>query len=141
MTVVHHISALLTSAHPRAPHIDYAAIAPFEALLGGAVVVLLVGLLRSRFVRYTIVPALTLLVLAGGLAVTIWQWNDHLAVVSGALRIDDLTLVLTMLFVAAGAATVILSWRARAPQESAHGEYHALLLSAIPEKLVEPVAP
>jgi len=125
------LPALLASAHPPAPHINYAAIAPFEALLGGAVVVLLVGLLRSRFVRYQVVPALTLLVLAGGLAVTIWQWNDHLSVVSGALRIDDLTLVLTMLFVAAGAATVILSWRARAPRESAHGEYHALLLSAI----------
>ena len=33
------------------PHIDYAAISPFEVLLGGAVVVLLVGLLRSRFAR------------------------------------------------------------------------------------------
>jgi NADH-quinone oxidoreductase subunit N len=131
MSALAHFSTLLASAHPRAPHIDYAAIAPFEALLGGAVVVLLVGLLRSRFVRYQLVPALTLLVLAGGLAVTIWQWNDHLAVVSGALRIDDLTLVLTMLFVAGGAAAVLLSWRARAPRESAHGEYHALLLSAI----------
>jgi len=131
MSAAHRIYALLASTHPLAPHINYAAIAPFEALLGGAVVVLLVGLLRSRFVRYQLVPAPTLLVLAGGLAVTIWQWNDHLAVVSGALRIDDLTLVLTMLFVAAGAATVILSWRAQAPRESAHGEYHALLLSAI----------
>ena len=131
MTAAHQISVVLASVHPSAPHIDYAAIAPFEALLGGAVVVLLVGLLRSRFVRYQLVPALTLVVLAGALAVTIWQWNDHLAVVSKALRIDDLTLVLTMLFVAAGAATVLLSWRARAPQESAHGEYHALLLSAI----------
>jgi NADH-quinone oxidoreductase subunit N len=52
-------------------------------------------------------------------------------VVSGALRIDDLTLFMTILFVAAGAATVALSWRARAPRESAHGEYYALLLSSI----------
>ncbi|HXR13584.1 MAG TPA: NADH-quinone oxidoreductase subunit N [Solirubrobacteraceae bacterium] len=131
MSVVRGLSTLLASIHPPAPHIDYAAIAPFIVLFGGAVVVLLVGLLRSRFVRFQLVPALTLLVLAGVLAVTIWQWNDHLSVIKGALAIDDLTLVMTMLFVAAGAATVILSWRARAPRESAHGEYHALLLSAI----------
>ena len=62
---------------------------------------------------------------------TIWQWNDHISAIAGALAVDDLTLVLTMLFVAAGAAAVVLSWRARAPRESAHGEYHALLLASI----------
>jgi NADH-quinone oxidoreductase subunit N len=122
---------LASSTHPRAPHINYAAISPFEALLGGAVIVLLVGLLRSRFVREQVVPALTLLVLGTGLGVTIWQWNDKTSVISGALRVDDLTLMLTILFTAAGFAAVLLSWRSRAPHESAHGEYHALLLSSI----------
>ena len=62
---------------------------------------------------------------------TIWQWNDHISAISGALAIDDLTLALTLIFIAAGAAAVVLSWRARAPRESAHGEYHALLLASI----------
>jgi len=70
--------------HPRAPHIDYAAISPFEALLGGSVIVLLVGLLRSRFAREQLVPALTLLTLAVTIAVTVWQWNDHISAISGA---------------------------------------------------------
>ena len=129
--VARHLATALASAHPHAPHINYAAIAPFEALLGGAVVVLLVGLLRSRIARERVVPLLTLLTLGAALGVTIWQWNDHVSVISHALRIDDLTLVLTMIFTTAGAAAVILSWRARAPRESAHGEYHALLLSSV----------
>jgi NADH-quinone oxidoreductase subunit N len=125
------LTPLGSLARVLAPHIDYAAISPFEALLGGSVVVLLVGLLRSSFAREQLVPALTLLTLAAALGVSVWQWNDHISAISGALEIDDLTLVLTIVFTAAGLATVLLSWRAQAPRESAHGEYHALLLASI----------
>jgi NADH-quinone oxidoreductase subunit N len=125
------ITQLGSASGVLAPHIDYAAISPFEALLGGSVVVLLVGLMRSRFAREQLVPALTLLSLAAALGMTIWQWNDQISAISGALRIDDLTLVLTIIFSAAGVAAVLLSWRAQAPRESAHGEYHALLLASI----------
>jgi NADH-quinone oxidoreductase subunit N len=125
------VQLLAAALHPRAPHIAYAAISPFEALLAGSVVVLLVGLLRSRTAREQVVPGLTLLTLAATLAMTVWQWNDHVSAISGALSIDGLTLVLTIVFCAAGAAAVLLSWRARAPRESAHGEYHALLLASI----------
>jgi NADH-quinone oxidoreductase subunit N len=121
----------LAAAHLSGPHVDYAAISPFEALLGGSVLVLLVGLLRSRIAREVVVPALTLLSLGAALAVTIWQWNDHISAISGSLAIDDLTLTLTLIFIAAGAAAVVLSWRATAPRESAHGEYHSLLLASI----------
>ena len=121
----------LAAAHLAGPHIDYAAISPFEALLGGSILVLIVGLLRSRVAREVVVPALTLLSLGAALAVTVWQWNDHISAISGSLAIDDLTLMLTLIFIVAGAAAVVLSWRARAPRESAHGEYHALLLASI----------
>ena len=104
--------------HPRAPHIDYAAISPFEALLGGSLIVLIVGLLRSRVAREQLVPALTLVTLAATIAVSVWQWSDHISAISGALSIDDLALALTILFAAAGAAAVILSWRGQAPRES-----------------------
>jgi hypothetical protein len=39
------MSALLATAHLKGPHIDFAALSPLVALLGGAVIVLLVGLL------------------------------------------------------------------------------------------------
>jgi NADH-quinone oxidoreductase subunit N len=128
-----HPAFVLLSAltHPRAPHIDYAAISPFEALLGGSLIVLIVGLLRSRVAREQLVPTLTLVALAATIAVSVWQWSDHISAISGALSIDDLALALTIVFAAAGAAAVILSWRGQAPRESAHGEFHALLLASV----------
>ena len=45
--------------------------------------------------------------------------------------IDDLTLALTMIFVAGGIAAVLLSWRSAATAEAGEGEYYALLLTSI----------
>ena len=48
----HIVATLLADRrHLNGPHIDFAALSPLIALLGGAVVVLLVGLLGSRWVR------------------------------------------------------------------------------------------
>jgi NADH-quinone oxidoreductase subunit N len=129
------MSALLTTAvgvhhHLKGPHIDYAALSPFEALLGGSVLVLLLGLARSRTIRERVVPAVTIVSFATAIALVAWQWNDSVSAVSGALAIDDLTLTLTLIFATAGIAATLLSWRASAPRESAHGEYHALLLAS-----------
>jgi NADH-quinone oxidoreductase subunit N len=117
--------------HPPAPYVNFAALSPFEALIGGSVLVLLVGLLRSRFVRHQVVPALTLVTLAASIGLVVWQWNDHISAISGALAVDDFSLVLTVVFATAGAGATLLSWRGRAPAESAHGDYHALLLGSI----------
>jgi NADH-quinone oxidoreductase subunit N len=121
------ITALI---HPHGPHIDFAALSPFETLIVGSVLVLLLGLLRSRFARHHLVPALTLVTLGTTIGLTIWQWNDRVSAVSGALAIDNLSLALTLVFATAGIAATLLSWRALAPRESAHGDYHALLLGS-----------
>jgi NADH-quinone oxidoreductase subunit N len=115
----------------KGPHIDFAALSPLLALLGGAAIVLMVGLLGSRWVRAQLVPALTLVALGVAAGVTIWQWNAQKSIVSGALRIDDLSLTLNLILVAGGACTVLLAWRSLAAREAAHGEWHALLLSSI----------
>jgi NADH-quinone oxidoreductase subunit N len=124
-------ASLLASVHLKGPYVDFAALSPLIALLGGATVVLLVGLLGSRWIRAQVVPALSLLALAAGLGLTIWQWNADRSIVSGALRIDDLALTLTLLLLAGGACTVLLAWRSLAAREAAHGEFHALLLSSL----------
>jgi NADH-quinone oxidoreductase subunit N len=124
-------SHLLATVHLKGPHVDFAALSPLIALLGGAVVVLLVGLLGSRWIRSHVVPALSLLALAAALGLTIWQWNAQKSVVSGALRIDDLALFLSILLLAGGACSVLLAWRSLAAREAAHGEFHALLLSSL----------
>ncbi|HYM45705.1 MAG TPA: NADH-quinone oxidoreductase subunit N [Solirubrobacteraceae bacterium] len=129
----------------KGPHVDFTALSPLIALLGGAAVVLLVGLLdRSaapgRTVRRTgsgpvvgqhrartqLVPALSLLALGAAAGLSIWQWNAEKSVVSGALRIDRLALVLNLILVAGGACTVLLAWRS-----TWVGEWHALLLTSI----------
>ncbi|MGH2878567.1 MAG: proton-conducting transporter membrane subunit, partial [Solirubrobacteraceae bacterium] len=122
---------LIATTHLKGPHVDFAGLSPLIALLGGATVVLLVGLIGSRWVRAQAVPALTLVALAAGLGVTIWQWNAQKSIVSGALRIDDLALTLNLVLIAGGAFTVLLAWRSLAAREAAHGEWHALLLTSI----------
>ena len=123
--------ALLAAGHLKGPHVDFAGLSPLIALLGGATVVLLVGLIGSQWVRAQAVPALTLVALATGLGMTIWQWNAQKSIVSGALRIDDLALALNLVLIAGGAFTVLLAWRSLAAREAAHGEWHALLLTSI----------
>jgi NADH-quinone oxidoreductase subunit N len=121
----------LATVHLKGPHVDFAGLSPLISLLGGAAIVLLVGLLSARWVRAQAVPALTLVALGAALGLTIWQWHAQKSIVSGALRIDSLALVLNVVLIAGGACTVLLAWRSLAARESGHGEFHALLLSSI----------
>ena len=47
----------------KGPTIDWAALSPLLAVLGGSIGVLMLGLLRSRFARETLVPALSIVAL------------------------------------------------------------------------------
>jgi len=113
-----------------APHIDWEALSPLLALFGGAIVVLLLGLLRSRFVREAIVPALSFAAFGAALGLGVWQWGQDTDLISAAMRMDELTLMTLFIVAVAGMATVLLSWRHVAPREAAHGEFHALLLTS-----------
>ncbi len=131
MSYVPLFSASTAATHLKGPHVDFAGLSPLIALLGGAVIVLLAGLIGSRWVRSQLVPALSIAALGASLGLTIWQWNAEKSIVSGALRIDDLALVLNLVLLAGGICTVLLAWRSLAAREAAHGEFHALLLTAI----------
>jgi NADH-quinone oxidoreductase subunit N len=125
------MTTILATAHLKGPHVDFAGLSPLIALLGGASIVLLVGLLGSSWVRSQLVPALTLGALGAALGLTIWQWGADKSIVSGALRIDGLSLTLSLALIAGAACTVLLAWRSLATREAAHGEWHALLLSSV----------
>ena len=125
------MTPILATAHLKGPHVDFAGLSPLIALLGGAAIVLMVGLLGSRWVRSQLVPALTLGALGAALGLTIWQWGSSKSIVSGALRVDGLALLLNLVLIAGGACTVLLAWRSLAAREAAHGEFHALLLTSI----------
>jgi NADH-quinone oxidoreductase subunit N len=121
---------IVAAAAPKGPHIDWAGLSPLIALLGAATLVLLMGLLRPRVVRELFVPFLALAGFGAAIGLGIWQYHEQKDLISGALRLDDLTIVLSFVFCAGGMAAVLLSWRAVAPREAAHGEYFALLLTS-----------
>lgn len=118
------------TAAAKAPHIDWAGLSSLLALFTGAVVVLLVGLLRARFARETLVPVLSLVAFAASIGLAIWQWDEDGSLMSGALALDPLALIGVIGVGVAGIAAVLLSIGATAPREAAHGEYHAMMLVA-----------
>ncbi len=127
---------MISAAKAVGPHIDFAGLSPLIAVFGGALFALMLGLLRSRAIRETVVPALSIVSLAIAIGCSLWQWGERSDLVAGALRLDELTLILTILFCVAGIASIVLSWRHVAPREAAHGEYHALLLTSIAGMIV-----
>ena len=127
---------MIAAAKIAGPHIDWAGLSPLIAVFAGALVVLMLGLARSRALRETVVPTLSVVTLLVAGALAVGQWGERTDLLAGALRLDELTLILTILFCVAGVATILLSWRHVAPREAAHGEYHALLLTSIAGMIV-----
>ncbi len=125
------LAAVTTLHHIRGPHIDWASLSPIVVLAGGALVVLLVGLIAARFVRARVVPLITILVLAGAIAAEIARYHHSVAIIAGALKIDDLALTVDMICAASAIAATMLALRGRAVEEAGHGEFHSLLLFSV----------
>ncbi|HEY6780997.1 MAG TPA: NADH-quinone oxidoreductase subunit N, partial [Thermoleophilaceae bacterium] len=125
------MSSLLAAV--QAPVIDYQGLSPLFTTVGGSILVLMVGLLRSPFARRVLVPLLTIASLLTALGLTIWIWEpgDTKPILEGALGVDTLSLGLSVLFFTAGLVAVLLSWRDSAPREAGQGEYYGLLLGSI----------
>jgi NADH-quinone oxidoreductase subunit N len=123
----------MTIAAVHAPVIDYKELSPLLATVGGSIAVLMIGLLRGRFVQHIVVPALTKISLLTALGLTIWIWDPGVQkpILEGSLTVDTLGLGIAMLVYLAGLVCVALSWRAVAPREAGHGEYHSMLLGSI----------
>ncbi|MFL5901373.1 MAG: NADH-quinone oxidoreductase subunit N [Solirubrobacterales bacterium] len=111
-----------------APHIDYAALSPVLALTVGLCVVLLSAVFKP--LRRT-APGLTLLTLGTTAGLLIWQWNDPASLVSGALRLDDLAISISLIAILTAAFAVFFSIREPAAEQVGSGEYHALLLGSV----------
>jgi NADH-quinone oxidoreductase subunit N len=121
----------LAAATAHGPHIDWAEFLPFVILSGGALVVLLLGLLPGAFARERIVPLATILTLALAIADFIARFNHSASIISGALAVDDLALILDLIFAVAAIASVVISLRTAGPRSAGHGEYYSLLLFSV----------
>jgi NADH-quinone oxidoreductase subunit N len=111
-----------------APDIDYAALSPVLALTVGLCVVLLTAVFKPlrRFA-----PDLTLITLAATASLLIWQWGDATDLVSGALRLDDLAISISLIAILTASFAVLFSIREPATEQAGSGEYHALLLGSV----------
>src|SRR6201996_8717616 len=97
-----------------APHVDYAGMAPVIALTVGLVVILMSGVFGATR-RWA--PGLAVITLGAAAGLLIWKWNDNLSLVSGALRVDDLAISISLIAIAAAFFAILLSIRERAADE------------------------
>jgi len=111
-----------------APHIDYGALSPIIALTAGVCVVLLSAVFRPL---KRSAPLLTMIVLGTTAVQLVAHWNEPTDLVSGALRLDDLAIAISLIAVASAAFAVLFSIREPAAEQAGSGEYHALLLGSV----------
>ncbi|MEA2479961.1 MAG: NADH-quinone oxidoreductase subunit, partial [Thermoleophilaceae bacterium] len=125
------MTALLATV--KGPHIDYAALAPLLAPLGGLIAVLMFGLLPGRWVQRALVPFLAFASLGAGIGLVIWRWSpgDRAPIVANALASDTLAYGIAVLVFVAGMATVLLAWRSQLVDDIGGAEFYALLLGSI----------
>jgi NADH-quinone oxidoreductase subunit N len=126
--------ALATATTFHGPHIDYASLMLFLILGCGAMIVLLLGILggpRAEPIRARVIPLVTIAAFVASIVIEITRFNHPRSIISGALMVDPLSLILDILFAAAGIAVVLLSLRGRASRAAGHGEYHSLLLFSV----------
>lgn len=116
-----------------APAIDYAGLAPLIALSAGLIVVLMVGL-AGRGQRW-LVTAISVLTYGATAGFLVWQMGEGKSLVAGALRIDELAAIATLIAIAAAAFAIPLSWREEAADDAVgpagHGEFQGLLMASV----------
>jgi len=111
-----------------APDIDYAALSPVIALTAGLVIVTMAAVFdpAKRFG-----PLLSLLTLAATAGLLIWQWDSTVDLVAGQLRMDGLTVTMSLLAVVSAAVAVLLSIGDPAEGQAGRSDYSALLLGSV----------
>ena len=116
-----------------APDVDYAGLAPIIALTAGLCAVLLTGLVGRAQRRLVSLVSFATLGAAAGLS--IWQFGESKDLVAGALRLDELGLVATLIAITCAAFVIPLSWREEAaddaPGPGGHGEFQGLLIASV----------
>jgi NADH-quinone oxidoreductase subunit N len=122
-----------------APDIDYAGLSPVIALTAGFVAILIVAVLTSARQRLA-VSLTTFITLGTAAGLCIWQWGEREDLVAGALRLDELALVATLIAIVSAAFVVPLSWREEAaddaPGPAGHGEFQGLMVASVLGMLV-----
>ncbi|CAN5424347.1 NADH-quinone oxidoreductase subunit N [soil metagenome] len=118
-----------------APDIDYGGLSPIIALSVGLCLILIAAVFSGRHQRVA-VSAVSLATLGAAAGLLIWQLSEGPKdLVSGALRIDGLAIVASLICIASAAFVIPLSWSERPIERSTsapgHGAFQALLLASV----------
>ena len=111
-----------------APHIDYAGLSPVLGLTVGLCLVLLSAVIRP--LRFS-APVMTMSTLFATAGLLIAQWDEPTELVSGALKLDDLAIAISLIAILSACFAVLFSIREPAARQAGWGEYHALLLGSV----------
>lgn len=115
-----------------APSVEWNALIPFLILGGGAIVTLFGSLIGGRFAQRWLAPLLAVATLvAAGVAFMLDLHELHRSVLSGALRIDDLTRVFSLIFIVGALAAIAMAWRSDTLTNFGRGEFFTLLISVV----------
>ncbi len=111
-----------------APTLDYAGLSPIISLTAGLVLVVLFAVFDSI---KRAAPAVALLALATTAGLLIWQWDSNLDLINGTLRIDGLSVVFSLLILAAAAGAVLLSIGDPSGEQVGKPDFLALLMASV----------
>ena len=115
------------------PSIDWAALSPELALLGGAAIVVLGALFLPRHHRNRFAVGISILSLLGGFAAALTMLtveNTGFGIVADAIRRDHLAELAQVILIGTGLIAVLIS-ASEASARRQPGEFYALLLAAI----------
>jgi NADH-quinone oxidoreductase subunit N len=124
------MNALLAAV--QAPSIEYGALAPLIVLAGGSIAVIFVSLIGGDLFQRILTPLTAVATLiAAGVLFALRIGEPDLSVLSGALRIDDLAMMMDLIFVASALSAAVLAWRSTTVREAGTGEFYGLLIAAV----------
>jgi NADH-quinone oxidoreductase subunit N len=124
-------TAAIAHHHLKGPYINWAALSPTVVLTVGALVVLMLGLLSTAMVRERLVPSAAIITLLGAIGAEVARFGHAATIVHGAMRVDDLALLIDLICAVSALATVLLAWRSEAPRTAGQGEFYSLLLFSV----------
>jgi NADH-quinone oxidoreductase subunit N len=114
------------------PHVDWLALSPTLALLGGSGLALLTAVLVPSWLRRTVaaIVAFAAFATAAGLAIAVFDRSASAqTLISESMDRDRLAALAQLILAATGAVVVFASWGER--RRANHGEYYALVAAAV----------
>ncbi|MFT4048283.1 MAG: NADH-quinone oxidoreductase subunit N [Solirubrobacterales bacterium] len=126
------MNTLLAAASVKAPSVEWNALIPFLILGGGAIVTLFASLIAGRVAQRGLAPLLAVATLiAAGVFFALGINEPHHNVLTGAISIDNLTDVFSLIFIAAALCAIGLAFRSDTLTNFGRGEFYALLISVV----------